>query len=526
MAGATTCAAGQVCNPATDMCVTACTGCVIGGVCYGPDTTNPTNQCQICRTATPTVWTPNTGATCNDGLFCTAVDTCNSSAVCTGTTRNCSDGAACSGVETCNESTDRCDAGTTTCPAGQTCDVPTDTCIITCAGCVIGGVCYAPGTLNGCLECDTLRSTTAWSNRPDLTACDDREYCTVMDRCISGACVGGGPRDCADTITCTTETCNETNDSCDAAGSTCPAGQFCSTAVVPTGMCSSTCLGTICTAVPPATGSVCVDTATNPDYCGSCSNQCPARANTTRLCGGSPASCMYACQSGFLDCNGGTDGCEVNRLTDSNNCGSCGNVCPVGAPFCSAGTCIATAGAFAIPFAPVAMTAPTSVTLTDDSLSGVIPLGFSFVYFGNTYTQLRISSNGWLAFGASGTPFTTRTIPSPSDGVNDAIYFNNTDLNPANGGTIEYSSQGAAGSRLFIVTFTAVRFFSGAGTLTSQVILYEGSNRIEVHTTSQPGGRPWTQGVENAAGTTAYFLPGRVNADYALAGDGVRFITN
>src|SRR5687768_6777114 len=35
---------------------------------------------------------------------------------------------------------------------------------------------------------------------------------------------------------------------------------------------------------------------------------------------------------------------------------------------------------------------------TDDAISGNIPIGFSFNYFGTAYTELKASSNGFLTF--------------------------------------------------------------------------------------------------------------------------------
>ncbi|MBN8644022.1 MAG: thrombospondin type 3 repeat-containing protein [Planctomycetes bacterium] len=56
--------------------------------------------------------------------------------------------------------------------------------------------------------------------------------------------------------------------------------------------------------------------------------QCPqGPPNTTPVCQG--GFCTYPCSVGYADCNASmTDGCEVYMLSDSNNCGACGAVCP------------------------------------------------------------------------------------------------------------------------------------------------------------------------------------------------------
>ena len=61
--------------------------------------------------------------------------------------------------------------------------------------------------------------------------------------------------------------------------------------------------------------------------------------------------------------------------------------------------------------------------------------------------------------------------------------------------------------------------------MTAQVILREGTDIIEVHTTLVTPGRVYTQGVENWTGCAAFFLPGRVASSFSLANDGVLFVT-
>jgi hypothetical protein len=57
---------------------------------------------------------------------------------------------------------------------------------------------------------------------------------------------------------------------------------------------------------------------------------------------------MLACNPGYADCNGFVgDGCEVHVLSDNNNCGACGNVCPSGTT-CLNGAC-APIGAECVP---------------------------------------------------------------------------------------------------------------------------------------------------------------------------------
>ncbi|MDP6909555.1 MAG: hypothetical protein QF371_08615, partial [Flavobacteriales bacterium] len=41
---------------------------------------------------------------------------------------------------------------------------------------------------------------------------------------------------------------------------------------------------------------------------------------------------------------------------------------------------------------------PATYTLTDDSHTGVVDMGFAFTFYGNSYTQCVISSNSYITF--------------------------------------------------------------------------------------------------------------------------------
>ena len=68
--------------------------------------------------------------------------------------------------------------------------------------------------------------------------------------------------------------------------------------------------------------------------CGTCGTVC-GTANGTASCSG--GGCSITCGAGYLNCDTvNSNGCEINKLTDPNNCGSCGNVCANG---CTNGVC-------------------------------------------------------------------------------------------------------------------------------------------------------------------------------------------
>ena len=163
----------------------------------------------------------------------------------------------------------------------------------------------------------------------------------------------------------------------------------------------------------------------------------------------------------------------------------------------------------------------------DDCVSPGLPIGFSFTFFGNTFTTFNLSSNGFIGFSPPGTVngcCSGGTIASP-DGPNNIIAAAWTDLDPRGSDGVFYETRGRDPNRYLVVAYQNVAWFSSQNRVTTQIILYEGTNAIEIHTTSQPAGHIYTQGVENENGTQAAFQPGRVAANYGLANDGVRFTT-
>jgi hypothetical protein len=96
-----------------------------------------------------------------------------------------------------------------------------------------------------------------------------------------------------------------------------------------------------CTLKCPTGQTNCSGTCTNldndPAHCGLCTTSCTSPAGATAVC--IAKTCDYACNAGKADCDGdATTGCEIDLMTDSANCGKCGNAC-TGSKTCVSGTC-------------------------------------------------------------------------------------------------------------------------------------------------------------------------------------------
>jgi N-acetylneuraminic acid mutarotase len=185
------------------------------------------------------------------------------------------------------------------------------------------------------------------------------------------------------------------------------------------------------------------------------------------------------------------------------------------------------ATATSIPFAPQPVPNQRGGSCSGNCAFLDQPIGFSFRFFDNTYTTFSLSGNGFIQFGPNPSHGCCdgRQIPS-ADGINNLIAAAWTDLDERTGGML-WGTLGTAPNRLLVVQYSDVPWCCdmGVNRVTTQIVLYETSNVIEIHTANQPAGHIYTQGIEDAIGTRASFLPGRVASDYGLTNDAVRFTT-
>jgi hypothetical protein len=183
-----------------------------------------------------------------------------------------------------------------------------------------------------------------------------------------------------------------------------------------------------------------------------------------------------------------------------------------------------------------------SITTPDDGYISDVPIGFDFNFYGNTYNKLNLYLNGFVTFGvpADGPSsnkgfWITGSIPLTSAPTNMISLAWNDWNAPKVPGSIRYETRGTAPNRRFLIQFRGVPEVSGSGTLTALLVLSEGSNQIEIHTTNMnmtSGSHRMTQGVENAAGTDALYdsaltaaglVTPRNRGFFALTNDAVRF---
>jgi hypothetical protein len=148
---------------------------------------------------------------CEDGLFCTGVDTCSA-----GTCVH--PGDPCPGPDGDVDCAESCDEGADTCSAadldGSICDDSlfcngADTCSGGVCGSHTGDPCPGPDGDVDCAESCDEGGDSCTAADPNGSLCGDAGVCTGSDTCVAGSCEAGPPLDCDDDDECTADSCDE-----------------------------------------------------------------------------------------------------------------------------------------------------------------------------------------------------------------------------------------------------------------------------------------------------------------------------
>lgn len=206
----------DTCSATTDACVFTPThsACDDGLTCDGAEQCNPTSSVADTRGCVA-----GTTPSCDDGVMCT-VDTCNEAAGgCTHTTSDtlCGDGIFCDGVEQCSPAAAGADARG--CIAGTVVSCPSDGFACTVEACnEAAGACAstpdsstcAPGTICTAASGDPATGCTPGRSCTTSAECDDGNVCNGAETCVGGGCRAGTNLVCADTVSCTVDSCDPT----------------------------------------------------------------------------------------------------------------------------------------------------------------------------------------------------------------------------------------------------------------------------------------------------------------------------
>lgn len=178
----------------------------------------------------------------------------------------------------------------------------------------------------------------------------------------------------------------------------------------------------------------------------------------------------------------------------------------------------------------------TPLLTSDDYYSGVITLPFNFDFYGNSYNQVVISTNGYIDFrnslANSNSPWAfTTTVPNASFPVKNSILGCYEDLYNSTGlGTLTTGSYGSAPNRKFVVYFNNQPHYSCNNTAVSsfQMILSETSNNIDVQIIDRQVCTTWNSGngvigLIDSSGTLGITAPGRNTGNWTAHNEAWRF---
>lgn len=173
---------------------------------------------------------------------------------------------------------------------------------------------------------------------------------------------------------------------------------------------------------------------------------------------------------------------------------------------------------------------------SDDINSGLITLPFTFDFYGTTYSQIVVSTNGYIDFRTSmanaPSPWSFSTsIPDTNFPVKNSILGCYHDMNNADGqGTITYGLYGTAPYRKFVIVYHNNSHFSCNASAKSsfQMILHETSNNIEVQLVDKQVCVGWNAGravtgLIDLTGGMAIAAPGRNTGSWTAYHEGWRF---
>jgi hypothetical protein len=189
-----------------------------------------------------------------------------------------------------------------------------------------------------------------------------------------------------------------------------------------------------------------------------------------------------------------------------------------------------TASATPIPIAMRDM--PTEVAVTgDDAVSEPIPIGFPFTFFGQTYDQVLVGTDGFLMLApnpVNPAPYQFAAAIPDRHWPNALVAGYWADLDQDDGGQIVWALQGEAPERELVIEWSGVPHFESDGefAVTMQIVLAENGSAVEIHCQECPSdGTAHSQGIEDQLGLFGAALNGRSLINFEMTDDAVRFET-
>ncbi len=153
-------------------------------------------------------------------------------------------------------------------------------------------------------------------------------------------------------------------------------------------------------------------------------------------------------------------------------------------------------------------TVGTRIPMTGDDINtGPYPIGFDFGFYGNTFNQFRICTNGFISFTSTASSYSNQPLPNTGAPENLIAPF----WDDLNFGTVERAYYYNDGTRL-IIAWVDVPHYGTGGPYTFEAILYpDGSIVFQYLSMSDPTNSA-TIGIQNATKTDGLQIA--FNANY------------
>jgi hypothetical protein len=164
------------------------------------------------------------------------------------------------------------------------------------------------------------------------------------------------------------------------------------------------------------------------------------------------------------------------------------------------------------PFAFVPLAAGDIGSNCDDCVLSGVNIGFSFTFYGSTFTTMNISSNGNIQFEGADSEFANSSLPSTSipnngnGGISGRVitpWWDDLQTDCNTNDAILVQTTGTAPNRQTIVQWRmAPHFFCSSGDITFQVVLFETTNHIlfRYADTAFESGNPANDGASATVG--------------------------
>ncbi|MBN2384781.1 FG-GAP repeat protein [bacterium] len=146
-----------------------------------------------------------------------------------------------------------------------------------------------------------------------------------------------------------------------------------------------------------------------------------------------------------------------------------------------------------------------NIGLDCDSCCQEVEMGFSFEFYGDSYSSIWVCDDGYISFAEVTMPHSFNFCLPSKYLPQSMIAVNWNDFSLEESGAVYALLEGTEPNRRFTVEWSAVPYYSLASMATFELTLFEGSNQILVqYGSSFDSGLSSTAGLENMTGTNGH----------------------